>query len=76
MKTAEQKKWAQNVFSQLKSKLPLDEISNVFFHARLTYRKYLSKLLEERGIHCTAPLEGLSLGQQKAWYLKHASNLN
>jgi hypothetical protein len=71
MGAVEQKKWAENVFAQLKSKLPLDEISNVFFHTGLAYRKYLTKLLEEKGILCTVPIEGLSLGQQKAWYLRH-----
>jgi hypothetical protein len=52
-------------------KLAMDEISEVFFHTGLTYRRHLAKQLEERGIRCLAPLEGLSIGQQKAWFLKH-----
>jgi len=56
---------------KLKSKLPMDDIPKVFFHSGSLYRKYLTKLLEDQDIRCIAPLEGLGIGQQKAWYLKH-----
>jgi hypothetical protein len=70
MNEAEQKKWAERVFSQLSSKLPMSDISEVFLHAGLVYRVHLARLLEDQGIQCTVPLEGLSIGEQVAWYVK------
>lgn len=70
MTVAEQKEWAERTYTQMKSKLPMNEISEVFFHSGLAYRKYLAELLEFDGFKCVAPLKGLGLGMQKAWYLK------
>jgi len=70
MGETEQKKWAERVFSQLSSKLPMTDISRVFFHAGLAYRTHLAKLLESQGIRCIVPLEGLSIGEQVAWYMR------
>ena len=70
MPVAQQKQWAERTHRQMKSKLPMNEISEVFFHSGATYRRYLTELLESDGIKCVAPLGGLGLGKQKAWYLK------
>ena len=53
----EQENWAEMVFSQLKSELPMREVSKVFFHAEHSYRRHLTRLLESQGIECIAPLE-------------------
>jgi len=66
-----QKKWAERVLKQMKNTLPMNEITTVFFHTGLLYRRYLRALLETQGIQCIVPLEGLGLGKQKAWYLNH-----
>lgn len=63
-------KWAERVLSQLSSKLPMTEISKVFFHTGVAYRIHLAKMLEDQGIRCIVPLEGLSIGEQVAWYLR------
>jgi len=68
MSETERKKWAERVLVQLDSELPMTDISGVFFHAGLAYRTHLARLLESRGIRCAAPLEGLSIGEQMAWY--------
>jgi len=34
------RKWSEKALSQLMSKLPMDEISEVFFHTGLTYGQY------------------------------------
>lgn len=70
MTSGEQDEWARNVLAQLKSKLPMSRISDVFFHSGAVYRNRLTKLLEAEGIHCVTPLENLGLGRQRAWYLK------
>jgi hypothetical protein len=57
--------------SELASKLSLADISAVYFHAGAAYRKHLMELLSARGIRCLAPLQGLDIGQQMAWYLAH-----
>ena len=70
MSDSEQMKWAERVLAQLNSKLPMREISKVFFHAGLAYRTHLTRMLESRGIQCIAPLEHLSIGEQIAWYAR------
>jgi hypothetical protein len=71
MRMDDQREWAEKTFSQLERTLPLETISEVFLHAGLIYRRYLAKLLEQKGIECVVPLRGLSIGKQKAWYLAH-----
>jgi hypothetical protein len=70
MTVGQQKEWAERTHKQMKSKLPMNEISEVFFHSSLAYRKHLTELLDSDGIECVAPLEGLGFGKQKVWYLK------
>ena len=71
MTKAYQNAWAERVFTQLKNRFPFDQISTVFFHAGIAYRRHLVPLLVEQGIRCVAPMQGLGLGKQKAWYLSH-----
>jgi len=40
MTKADQKAWAQRVFTQLKNRFPFDQISRVFFHAGIAYRRH------------------------------------
>ena len=68
MSDSEQMKWAEGVLTQLNDKLSMKDVSKVFFHAGLTYRTHLARILESRGIQCVAPLEHLSFGEQMAWY--------
>jgi len=68
MSDSEQMKWAERVLAQLNDKLPMSGISEVFFHAGLTYRTNLTEILRSGGIQCIAPLKHLSIGEQMAWY--------
>lgn len=73
MKSQQRKKWAEKVFSQMKSRLGLQEFDKVFFHAGKKYREHLIPELENLGIDCEAPLENLGIGKQKAWYIERSS---
>jgi len=73
MSASEQMKWAEKVLAQLNSKLPMRDVSKVFFHAGLAYRTHLTRMLEGRGIQCIAPLEHLSIGEQIARYQRQRS---
>ena len=42
--------------------------SEIYIHAGDDYRKYLIPLLESKGYKVYVPLQGLGIGQQKAWY--------
>ena len=65
------KEWTEKVFNQMKSRLRLGDYDRVFFHAGEKYRELLKPKLENVGIQCEVPLEGLSIGKQKAWYKEH-----
>jgi len=66
MPSKERKKWAAQVFEQLKG----IDASQIFFHTGKKYREHLIPLLESQGKQCTIPLKGMGIGQQKAWYIK------
>jgi len=68
MSVGERRAWADRVFRQMKNRLPLDKIDEVFFHAGRAYREFLIPKLEASGMKCFVPLEGLSYGRQLAWY--------
>ena len=55
----------------MRSGLRLEDFARVFFHAGEKYREQLIPKLENIGIQCECPLEGLGIGKQKAWYKKH-----
>jgi len=71
MNSQQRKKWAEKVFSQMKDRLKLRDFDKVFFHAGKGYREHLIPNLENMGIQCEIPLEGLGIGKQKAWYKEH-----
>ena len=62
------KEWANNVFQQMKKRLDLNKIGTAYFHTGKKYRETLIPKLELTGVKCIVPLEGLSFGQQLAWY--------
>jgi len=74
MKSQERKKWAEKVFHQMKKRLKFQDIDKVFFHAGKKYREQLIPKLENMGIRCEIPLEGLGIGKQKAWYKERDSD--
>lgn len=63
------KDWANKVFKQMKKRLDLDKIGSAYFHTGKKYREHLIPRLELAGKECIIPLEGLSFGQQLAWYI-------
>ena len=71
MNSHQRKQWAERVFRQMRNRLKLEDFDKVFFHAGNKYRKYLMPLIEGIGIQCEIPLEGLGIGEQKAWYKEH-----
>ena len=71
MSSDEIRNWSSKVFSQMNSRLDLNNLARVFFHAGKNYRRYLIPKLESAGIKCKAPLENLGIGKQKAWYLRN-----
>lgn len=66
MKKSEIIQWSNNVFIEIMN-LEVDEID---FYAGKKYREYLIHLLENNGIKCNVPLEGLGIGEQLAFYNK------
>jgi len=68
MSKEERKEWSRTVFEQLKNKVGLENIDEVYLHAGEKYREFLIPLLEGAGIKCHVPLEGLKQGQQLNWY--------
>ena len=68
MNANERKDWAEKVFNQMKSRLKLEDFTNVFFHAGKKYREHLIPKLKNIGIRCEVPLEHLGIGEQMAWY--------
>ena len=71
MSSKERKEWAESVFNQMTGKLRLQDFERVLFHAGKKYREHLILKLENIGIRCEIPLEGLGIGKQKAWYKEH-----
>jgi cytoplasmic iron level regulating protein YaaA (DUF328/UPF0246 family) len=71
MSSEEREVWAERVFKQMKSRLNLQDIDKVYFHAGKQYREHLIPKLEEICITCEAPLKNLGIGKQLAWYKGH-----
>ena len=71
MNSDKRKEWTEKVFNQMKNRLNLREFGKVFFHAGKKYREPLIPKLENISIRCEIPLEGLGIGEQKAWYKEH-----
>jgi len=71
MRRRERLEWAERVFKQMQERLSLTHIKKIFFHVGVKYREYLLPMLKNMGTECIIPLEGLSLGEQLAWYNRH-----
>ena len=71
MRKEQRQQWSLKVLGQMKQKMELDKVKRVFFHAGKEYREFLIPKLEEIGIKCNSPLEGLSIGKQLSWYNEH-----
>ena len=71
MTEQQRKGWAKKVFKQMKKRLDLNKIRTAYFHTGRKYREHLISKLELTGVKCIVPLEGLSFGQQLAWYDAH-----
>ncbi|WP_221568925.1 DUF6884 domain-containing protein [Alkalihalobacillus sp. TS-13] len=69
MKASERKTWAQSVLKQLAS-LDLN-ITQIDFYAGVTYREYLTRDLEQKGIKCNIPLKGKGIGEQLQYFSYH-----
>lgn len=66
-KKVEQKKgWSEMTSKQVFEEIDTD--SEIYIHAGDDYRKYLIPLLKSKGYTVYVPLQGLGIGQQKAWY--------
>lgn len=63
------RKWAKQVYSQIKSLYSTDTEIHVF--AGESYRRYLTPLLENEGYSVTVPLKGLGIGKQLKWFVDH-----
>ena len=63
--------WAERVVKQMREKLNLDSLRDVYFHCGKSYREFLIPKLETYGIACHVPLRGLRYGEQLAWYDRH-----
>lgn len=61
----EQKQWAKRVVSSIMAKYPGNTAFYLF--AGMSYRKVLVPLLEASAFTVHIPLEGLGIGEQKAW---------
>lgn len=61
--------WAALVARQLREDFP--NLTEVVFLAGRDYRYPLEALLSAAGIACSAPMQGLGLGQQKQWLMRN-----
>lgn len=63
-------RWAERVFVQMKKRLNMADMDRTFFHVGEKYREFLIPRLAALSVECIIPLEGLSFGEQLAWYDK------
>jgi hypothetical protein len=61
--------WAAQVARQLREAFP--DLTEVVFLAGRDYRYPLEALLSATGVACSAPMQGLGLGQQKQWLMRN-----
>ncbi|HET7626902.1 MAG TPA: hypothetical protein VFK44_00755 [Bacillales bacterium] len=66
--TIEEKRiWAKSVIDELRAHEHPNKVS-IYLHGGYVYRKVLQPELRKYGFPFEVPLEGLSIGQQLAWY--------
>lgn len=76
MRKEDRKRWAENVFKQMKNRLKLRDIKEAYFHTGKEYREFLIPKLEKIGIKCFVPLKGLPIGKQLRWYAEWMNSKN
>jgi hypothetical protein len=64
----ERRKWGGRVIGQLEDRLGSLTGTTFDIHAGSAYRRAIEPGILERGGTVTAPLEGLGMGEQLAWY--------
>jgi hypothetical protein len=64
----ERRRWGRRVISQLEDRLGSLDGTTFEIHAGSPYRRAIEAGIVERGGTVTAPLEGLGMGEQLAWY--------
>lgn len=62
------KEWANNVLNEIIQLFPSPNRHLFYFHAGVSYRKYLIHYLRDLGYVCKVPLRGLKIGEQLSWY--------
>jgi len=74
MSREDRKKWANNVFQELRKKTKSND--EITFVAGLRYRQDLVPLLSERGNKICVPMEGLGIGKQLQWLSKNNNTVS
>ena len=69
MKVLERKKWTELVLNQIED-LQID-MTHVDFYVGVKYREFIIPALEEKGIVCNIPLQGLGFFKQLSYYKTH-----
>lgn len=60
--------WAKMVLDQMRRRLDMSEIRDVYFHCPKAYSYPLAAFLEELGMQVHLPMKGLRQGEQLGWY--------
>jgi len=60
--------WAKMVLDQMRRRLDMSEIRDVYFHCPKAYSYPLAAVLEELGMQVHLPMKGLKQGEQLGWY--------
>ncbi len=68
MTEGERRSWADKIMNQMKTRIDVDKVSRVYFHAGKNYRTHLARELRSMGKEVYVPLEGYRIGEQKRWY--------
>jgi hypothetical protein len=69
MVVGDRRAWAERVSSQIEEALP--DLLRVVFLAGARYREFLTRHLAGRGVEVAVPMEGLRIGEQLSWLVRH-----
>lgn len=70
MGVVDRRAWAWQVATQLAEAIP--DLTQVVFLAGERYREFLAQHLAGRGVAVSVPMEGLRIGEQLSWLVKHS----
>ena len=65
---AEQREWAEQVFSQLHARFPDSTEHAFYFHTGVEYRRDLIPLFKEHGYNWFNPVKGINIFNLPSWY--------